>query len=56
MTFPDWLGAVELNLGFDLDADTTIEALRCYREGWTVDEYSTDLYYRLLGNDIEEVA
>lgn len=56
MTFPDWLGAVELKLGANFDGDGTIEALRHYREGWTVDEYATEIYYQLIECDIEEVA
>ena len=49
MTFPDWLGAVEVKLGFELGGEATIEALRHYREGWSVDEYATEIDEQLIG-------
>jgi hypothetical protein len=48
MTFPDWLGAVEVKLGFELGDKATVEALRHYREGWSVDEYATELDSQLI--------
>jgi hypothetical protein len=52
MTFPDWLGAVELKLGFELGGKATVEALRCYREGWSVDEYATELDSQLIADGV----
>jgi hypothetical protein len=49
MKFPDWLGAVEVKLGFELGDEATVEALRHYREGWSVDEYATEIDEQLLG-------
>jgi hypothetical protein len=48
MTFPDWLGAVELKLGMELSGSATIEAIGHYREGWSVDEYATELDSQLI--------
>jgi len=45
MQFTTWLLQVEALLGYDLDASFTIHALRCFREGWTVDEYATEVIY-----------
>jgi hypothetical protein len=46
--FPDWLRAVELKLGFDLDGSATIDALQAYREGWSVDDYATEIDNQLF--------
>lgn len=55
LRFPDWLGAVELKLGFDLDGSATMDALEAYRSGWSVDDYATEIDSRLFcDQDTEE--
>jgi hypothetical protein len=43
MTFTDWLQHVETLLGYNLDAAFTIEALRHFRNGWSANDYATEI-------------
>jgi hypothetical protein len=43
MRFSHWLALVEQKLGLELDMTTIDEALRCYGDGWTVDDFAFEV-------------
>jgi hypothetical protein len=43
MSFTEWIFAVESKLGFELNGEASIDAHRHYRDGWTVNDYATEI-------------
>lgn len=54
LRFPDWLSAVEFQLGSALDGSSTMDALEAYRDGWSVDDYATEIDNCLYGDQETE--
>jgi len=47
MSFTSWLLEVERLLGFRLYGDAALDAHRHYRDGWSIDEYATEIDWQL---------
>ena len=43
MRFSDWLSKVEEKIKIKLDMEELDEAIQCYGDGWTVDDFATDV-------------
>lgn len=43
MRFSTWLAMVEKKLNLELDITTLDEAIRCYGDGWTVDDFAFEV-------------
>lgn len=43
MRFSTWLALVERKLDLELDITTLDEAIRCYGDGWSVDDFAFEV-------------